>query len=341
MAKIVLSKENFFHNLNICAQQAGSKDKIAIVLKDNAYGHGLEEISQMANEFGIKKAVVQVYEEAEKIKNLFDEILILKVSQKMTYSHNFHITLNDMCEIDQIPKNSNVQIKVDTGMHRNGILPNELEDCIYRLCEQNIKITGIFTHYRSADVLSSEFFWQKTIFRDIKKQVITLCEKLNISVPNFHSCNSSALFRDNNFDEYLARVGIAAYGYIYKPNLSKNIDLKPVLSLWVNKLSTRTLKKGARVGYGGTYTLNKDTEISTYNIGYGDGFLRLGENHPTFTTKDGYKLLGRVSMDYISLNSSEDEVCLFDDVNELANIHNTISYEILTSLKSNIPRVIN
>lgn len=341
MAKIVLNKENFFHNLDVCAKQAGSKDKIAIVLKDNAYGHGLEEISQMASEFGIKKAVVQVSSEAEKIKNLFDEILILKVSQKTTYSHNFHITLNDMCEIDQIPENTNVHVKIDTGMHRNGILPNELEACIYRLLKKNINITGIFTHYRSADVLSSELFWQKAIFRGIKAQVISLCEKLNIAVPNFHSCNSSALFRDNNFNEYMARVGIAAYGYVYKINLSKNIDLKPVLSLWATKLSTRSLKKGSCIGYGATYTVDEEMKVSTYDIGYGDGFLRIGENHPQFITKDGNKLLGRVSMDYISLDSQEDEVCLFDDVSKLADIHNTIYYEILTSLKPNIPKIIN
>ena len=71
MAKILLSKENLFHNLNIICNQAGSKEKVAVVLKDNAYGHGLLEIAQLANEFGIKKAVVRTLDEAHKNRRFF------------------------------------------------------------------------------------------------------------------------------------------------------------------------------------------------------------------------------------------------------------------------------
>ena len=77
MAKILLNKKNLFHNLEIISQQAKGKDKVAIVLKDNAYGHGLLEIAKLANEFGIKKAVVRTLDEALKIEAFFDDILIL------------------------------------------------------------------------------------------------------------------------------------------------------------------------------------------------------------------------------------------------------------------------
>ena len=80
MAKILISKENLFHNLKIISAHAGSKEKVAVVLKDNAYGHGLLEIAQLASEFGINKAVVRTLKEALEIEGLFDDILIL--SQK-------------------------------------------------------------------------------------------------------------------------------------------------------------------------------------------------------------------------------------------------------------------
>jgi alanine racemase len=64
LAKILISKENLFHNLDLISKHAGSKEKVAIVLKDNAYGHGLLEIATLANEFGIRKAVVRTLEEA-------------------------------------------------------------------------------------------------------------------------------------------------------------------------------------------------------------------------------------------------------------------------------------
>lgn len=111
------------------------------------------------------------------------------------------------------------------------------------------------------------------------------------------------------------------------------------MSLWATKLSTRTLKKGQSVGYGGKFTVSEDMTVSTYDIGYGDGFLRLNENDRYITPK-GFKVLGRVSMDNLSINSDEKEVCLFDDVQELAKIHKTITYEITCSLKEHIKKEI-
>ena len=79
--------------------------------------------------------------------------------------------------------------------------------------------------------------------------------------------------------------------------------------------------------------------VSTYDLGYGDGFLRLNERN-SYTTPKGYKVLGRVSMDNLSLNTNDDEVCIFNDVNALAKTHDTITYEITTALNPNIKKEI-
>ena len=161
---------------------------------------------------------------------------------------------------------------------KNGISENQLEATIYRALEKNLTIKSIFTHYKSADILSSEYFWQKAIFRELKLKAIDICEKLLIPIPSFHSSNSNALFRDNNFDEDFCRIGLAGYGYIYEYDLCKKTNLLPVLSLWGKKLVTKQLKKGEKVGYGGSFTAKEDMNIATYDIGYGDGFLRIDEN---------------------------------------------------------------
>ena len=339
MAKILLNKENLFYNLGVISEHTKSKDKVAIVLKDNAYGHGILEIATMASEFGIKKAVVKTLNEALIIEKLFDYILILAEKTFHTYSHTFHIALNSLKQIDNLPKNCNVHIKVDTGMHRNGISPQELEEAILGLYKKDIHITGVFTHHKSADELSTDFFWQNTVFSRVKEDVKRICEQLLLPLPAFHSCNSAALFRHKNFDEDMARVGIASYGYLDNANVFKFPKLKPVLSLWAQKLSTRVLKKGQSVGYGGTYTACEDITVSTYDIGYGDGFLRLNERCE-YTTPKGYKVLGRVSMDNLSLNTEDENVCIFEDVNTLAKIHDTITYEITTTLSPNIKKEI-
>ncbi len=339
MAKIVLNKENYFHNLEIITKQTGSKEKIAVVLKDNAYGHGLLEIASLAREFGITKAVVRTLKEAKEIETFFEQILILADRSYSTYSHTFHIVVNTIEEIERLPENTNVHLKVDTGMHRNGISTKTLKEAILGLSKRNLNLTGVMTHYRSSDELSCDFFVQRSVFNHVKKQVCEICEQLFLPIPKFHSANSSALFRFKNFDEDFTRVGIAQYGYLETNPVFDNPKLKPVMSLWAKRISTRIIEKNQKVGYGGKFMAKEKMEISTYDVGYGDGFLRLnGENE--YLTPKGYQILGRISMDNLSINSSDEEVCIFDDVRKLAEIHNTITYEITTTLMPGIKKVI-
>ena len=139
MAKILLNKENLFHNFRVIAEQTGSVEKVAVVLKDNAYGHGLLEIATMAKEFGIKKAVVKSLDEALIVEKLFDDIVILAQKNIHTYSHTFHIAVNSLDAIKNLPENIKVHIKVDTGMHRNGVMPSELEEAFLGLSKKNIQ----------------------------------------------------------------------------------------------------------------------------------------------------------------------------------------------------------
>ena len=339
MAIIKINKENLFYNLDVISKHCGSKDKVAIVLKDNAYGHGLIQIANLAKEFGIKKAVVRTLNEAKQIEELFDMILILAENNISSYSHTFHIVINSLDDIKTIPNGCNVHLKVDTGMHRNGICQENLEEAILGLLQRDCKLKGVMTHHKGADKLSTDFFWQRSVFSRVKEDVKNICEQLKIEIPIFHSCNSAGLFRHTNFDEDFARVGIASYGYLDNADVFEFPKLKPVLSLWAKKISSRVLKKGQSVGYGGEYTAKEDMIISTYDVGYGDGFLRLNERKKYITPK-GFEVLGKVSMDNLSLNTNEDEVCIFDNVQTLAKVHDTITYEITTTLNPNIEKEI-
>ena len=339
MSKIILNKENYFENLRIIEKKIGSKDKISVVLKDNAYGHGLLEIANLAQSFGIKKAVVQLVEEAKIIENLFEEILIFADTNIKTYSHTFHIAINDLSDIYLLPKNTKVHLKIDTGMHRNGIQENQLKEAIIGICKQGLVLTGIFTHHRSADKLSCDFYWQNRNFARIKKNVFTICEELSLAIPKFHSANSSALFRFNNYPDDFARIGLAQYGYLEKDKVFKDIKLKPVLELWADKNSSRLLKKGQRLGYSSNYEASKDMIVSNYDIGYGDGFLRFTSNKG-FKSSEGYELLGNISMDNTSFQSNKEQICIFNNVKKIATLNNTLTYEILTSLKSTIKKEI-
>ena len=338
MAYIILNKNNFFNNLDIIANRTKSVDKIALVLKDNAYGHGLVEMASLAKEYGIKKAVVRTSVEAFMIEEYFDYILVLsdvpkEKSQKIRY------TINDIKSIDKFPQDTKVELKVDTGMHRNGIDMSELKEAFVKIKEARLVLESVFTHHRSADELTSEWFWQNDNFKAVKKEALYLADEYGFENLRFHSSNSASLFRHVDFDEDMARVGIAAYGCLELPKVMEEEEFRPVLSLYASKISSRAVKAGDRIGYGGDYEFKKDSVVSNYDFGYGDGFLRSCAE--SYKTPDGAELVGRVSMDNSSFLSNKDELLIFDDAREVAVEAGTISYEVLTSLKADISREID
>jgi len=330
MAYIQIDKGNFFHNLNQFALKVGSKERIAIVLKDNAYGHNLQLMAKLASEFGLTQAVVRKLNEANEIRGYFREIIIL--GDRSIADPKLSFALNSMEDILRAERGSSVELKVDTGMHRNGISMNELEMALQLIEQRGLNLKGVMSHNRSADELSSELFWQNKNFEYIKRRV----KNLGFKGVRFHSFNSASTLRMESQNEDLIRLGIGAYGYNELPKVYENgIKLKPVLSLWANRVSTRKLKKGARVGYGGSFVAPKDMVVSTYDLGYGDGWMRSASFKP-FITAEGLPILGRVSMDYISLESTKERVCIFNNAKYAGKQLGSISYEILTQLSNRL-----
>ena len=341
MAFITLSKAHLFHNLELLCTKAGGKERIMAVLKDNAYGHGLLEIASLIHEFGIRKVAVKNILEARKIASWFDEVLVLvdyPTSELLPPTISLAIPSYEALIACQ--DGATIHLAIDSGMHRNGIQEAQLEKALECILLKKLHVKGVFTHFRSSDELSSEFFWQKSVFARFKERIQAFVEANNLPKIAFHSSNSSALLRRESLgDEAYARCGISLYGYTTLHPLLGTYDLKPILALWAQKLSTRTLKKGERVGYGGMYEAKEDELISTYDVGYGDGFFRFDGEIPV-QMADAKRSKGRMSMDSFCLGGNADVVCMFDDANGLAKHFNTISYEIITKLSPFLERKI-
>jgi alanine racemase len=313
MAFITISKQNFHHNLNLIALKTGSVDKIAIVLKDNAYGHGLEIMAKLAKEFGILHAVVKNFKEAEIIRELFETILIL----------NDEIVKDDLCSFT-------INMLSDIKNAEKGA-----KEALTLIKKQALNLVGVMTHFRSADEMGSELFWQQKQFETVKHKVL----ENGFTNVRFHSHNSAAILRSRTFDEDMVRVGIAAYGYNELPSPFDNVELKPIMALYAKKISTRMLKVGERVGYGGDFSTPKEMLVTTYDLGYGDGWCR-GDSTQPYVTSEGLPILGRVSMDFVILASDKDEVCIMDDAQVAAKQFETISYEITTALSADIQKIV-
>ncbi len=335
MGMIKLSRRALKNNIDIIAQRVGNLDKIAAVLKDNAYGHGSVMMAEALSEMGVKHAVVRTSDEALEIAEFFDTILVLAdtdaiVSPKISYA------INSLEMIRELPSGCRVELKVDSGMHRNGVSADELEMAFAMMREANLECVGIFSHHRAADTLSSEWFWQRKNFDTIKELSQNLSSRYGYN-PRFHLSNSAAIFRDGAHSEDIVRAGIAIYGCLKMESSLVQPPLEPVLSLWATKISSRVLRAGERVGYNGIYEADKDVVVSTYDVGYSDGLSRLASN--SFVTPDGYRLLGRISMDNMTFDSDSDEILVFDNANSYAMAADTIGYEVLASLDSKLSRV--
>ncbi len=333
MAFIQINKDNFFHNLNQFSLKTGTKSSIAIVLKDNAYGHGLLPMAKLSSLFGLTQAVVRSYDEALQIKPYFQKILVL--GDRAVADERCSFAINSLEDIDHAQRDAQVELKVDTGMHRNGVAMEELEEALLRIGKKNLSLVGVMSHNRSADELSSELFWQQKNFESVKERVIAF----GFQSVRFHTFNSASAMRLACEEEDTIRLGIGAYGYSELPSLYTSPPLKPVMSLWAKRVSTRHLKKGERIGYGGAFEAPRDMVVSSYDLGYGDGWMRSNNLKP-FITAEGLPILGRVSMDYIVLESQKEEICIFEDALKAARSLGTISYEIMTQLDADIERIV-
>ncbi len=329
MSKITLSKSNFFYNLDKIQEKTRDISKIALVLKDNAYGHGLIEMATLAKEYGIQKAVVRSYDEAMAVVDFFEYVLVLADTPKSAHEKILY-TINDADSIQDFPVGTRVELKVNTSMNRNGVNKEEIESCITKIKEQGLRLEAIFMHHSCADESNGNYELQKSNFELIKKEAPKGLR--------FHSCNSAALFREDDFSEDMVRVGIAAYGCMELDQKFFSGNLRAILSLYAKKISSRKLQKGESVGYGATFIADDAVVVSNYDFGYGDGFLRACSG--SYKTPEDVKIAGRISMDNSSFLTDKESLLIFNDARTVAPYAQTISYEVLTSLKSYIKREI-
>ncbi len=332
MGYIKISRKALEHNFAYFAELSGGKDKVILGLKDNAYGHGIELVAETVSKVGAKHCFVRSLAEAEVIAPYFETVLLLIETPKIPLPEKIHTAAVSLEILQQIPGNNAIELAIDTGMHRDGILPDELEKALQIIKERGLKLKGLFTHFAAADEDSGFLEQQQQVF----DACVSKARKLWKQPFRVHCANTAATSVIANSKYDATRVGLGLYGY---SEALKKVNLQPALSLYAQRISTRTLAKGDSVGYGSKAFLAPcdNFTVSTYNIGYGDGFLRLNE-HKKGCVADGRPILGRVSMDSFSLEGNDDEVCVFENAEHLAEVHQTIVYEILTSLKANVER---
>ena len=248
-----------------------------------------------------------------------------------------------------------VHVKVDTGMGRIGVTPDE-EGLAFvkQLMEQpEIVIEGIFTHFARADETDKSSTEKQ--FSTFMEFVHRIEEELKLEIPIKHCANSAAILELPHMALDMVRAGIIMYGLAPSEQVNMElVPLKPALSLYSHIVYIKTIHAGQSVSYGGLYTAEKDTRVATVPAGYGDGYPR-GLSEKGYVLIHGKKapILGRVCMDQFMVDvSGIPEACEGDRVvllgrdgaecitaEELGDLSGRFNYELVCDLGRRVPRV--
>ena len=356
------------NNVQVAKSFLDDNVTLLAVVKSNAYGHGAVKVAEAALEAGAGFLAVAIAEEAVELRDsgIKEKILVLGVSSceqiDLAIRYGLDICVASLRELSDVIKVSSgreirIHLKTDTGMGRIGFSTlSDLSDCVEMLKHYpNIKPVGLFSHFACADGDDAEFtLRQYDRFSSFK----SLLNDKGI-YPDCHICNSAALFRHKDMHEDMARLGISLYGYGpcvgFKPDMTDR--LKPVMKVFSEIVFLKDLPAGNTVSYGATFKADTDRKIATVPIGYGDGYNRLLSNKGKMIvlTDSGEffaDVVGRVCMDQTMIDVTDipdvkcgDSVIILGssgdkrfDADDMAELCGTISYEILLSFNSRIPR---
>lgn len=335
-------------------------NNIIAVVKANAYGHGIIEITSYLNKIGITFFAVATLDEGILLRknNIKGNILILgytsKENLKYVRKYNLIQTIIDFDYfniIKDINFKINAHIKINTGMNRIGENYQNIKNIIDMYKNNNICIKGIYTHLcvSDSDRKNDITFTEKQL--DNFNYVLNVLKENNINIGITHALNSYGIFNYQKYKYDYIRCGILMYGIKNNNSyLSKNIDLEPILKLKSRITSIRNINKNDSVSYGNTFVAKNKMKIASVSIGYADGLPRIvSNNYFVYVNNKKASVIATICMDQLIIDitnidaSVGDEVLIIKDneqLNILANNASTISYEILTNLHSRLPRII-
>ena len=356
---------------HIHKQAPGRKIKICGVVKANAYGHGLEKISQKLVELGVDYLGVANYDEAIKLRKLIPEspILVFGTLIHSKFQPEKYVSIlakNDLVAtvasldtakfLDQYSKKNEkkfkVHIKIDTGMKRIGFDVKRAFKNIQQIFSlKNIFVEGIFTHFATSEY-RNKFFAYRQLSRFI--DLLDELKKNKYEIPIVHAANSGAVLDlpESYFD--MVRPGLIMYGYYPSKEIKNKIDIEPIMNLKSKVSFIKKVDAGTSISYGRLYYTKNSSFIGSIPIGYGDGYWRAFTNKSrVYINKKLYRTVGAITMDWLMVNLGEkskvrvgDDVLLMGQENgmnigadKLAKLVDGIPYEMICSVADRVNRV--
>lgn len=358
-------------NIKSIKNNISKETRIIAVIKTDGYGHGASPIARvLEEEEQVWGYAVATAEEAFSLREDRIRKPILILGYTFSYSYEQMIaeeirstvfTYEAARELSDIAvaagKKCKVHIKIDTGMTRIGIHPDDSGVALLRQILElpGLEIEGIFTHFATADEADkTKAYHQMTLFADYVKRVES---ELAVRIPMKHCSNSAGIAEMPEANMDAVRAGIILYGLWPSEEVRADgkIQLKPMLTLKSRVVYVKTVPQGQEISYGGTYTTTRDTRVATICIGYGDGYPRSLSNCGYVLIKgQRAPILGRVCMDQfmvdvtdisspvrvgepVTLIGRDGDACI--TMEELGAVSGRFNYELACDIGKRIPRI--
>lgn len=339
------------------------------IVKADAYGHGVIPVARTLRDEGVRHFAVARPAEGVRLREagFTERILVLGApirEQLSVYTaHDLDVTISSpevaaaACERGSASQPIRAHVKVDTGMGRIGVAPEDASAVIARLSDApGVTLAGIWTHFATADQPQSAFAQTQL------DRFEAVLDDLDLPQPftgHVHTANTGALLtigaRAHNFSAPLVRTGIALYGLAASPDLHTRIDLRPAMTLRARVTHLKTVSPGTPISYGARWRASRRTRIATLGVGYGDGYPRLCSGRASVRIADEERpIVGTICMDMCMVDLGPpdqspaadvevgDEATLFGPsgptLYDVADWAETIPYEICCGLSPRVPR---
>ncbi len=338
--------------------------RVMLVVKANAYGHGLKEVAcqigRLADYIGVAVLEEGIYLREAGVQT---PILVLGGiwgNQIPAYiEHDLTLTAPSVERLEQIEqaaaqmgKRAKVHLKIDTGMERIGVHyynAHTLQEAALQC--KHVDVEGIFSHFANAD---STDLTHARLQLERFEEVLRFYERHSLPMPVRHMANSGAILQlpESYFD--MVRPGILFYGVYPFAKAPRTVEVKPALAWKSRVVYFKVTQPGHPVSYGSIWQADHPVRIVTVPVGYGDGYFRSMSNQAQVIIRGKkYPQVGRICMDQVMVNIEADsayngdEVILVGEsesgekitVEDLAEWAGTIPYEVLTNINTRVPRV--
>lgn len=359
-----INLDNLVLNMNYYRSKIKNDTKLMVMVKAFAYGSGNFEISNVLEFHHADYLTVAFADEGVELrnkgialpimvmspeKNAFENIIRYDLEPEI-YSLRSLFMLESAMEQMKLPADKiiKIHVKLDTGMHRLGFLPDDIEELIVRLkSNPHLKVQSIFSHLAGSDNPELYDFTMQQI-RVFEEGSCKIVEAFPYKILR-HVLNTAGISRFTDYQYDMVRLGIGIYGIA--PCEEDKGKLHTVASLKSSITQIKTLNEGESVGYNRHGMLKRRSRIGIIPIGYADGLPRLlGNGNASFRIHGCQApVVGDICMDMCMVDLTDiedvnegDAVVLFDEVNrveDLAKACNTIPYEILTGISQRVKRV--